>query len=267
MRMRAIGNARNAARLTLAAALLVVLIPMAIATRSFAQTPVAGTVSTASGLVQVQRAAVVAPAGPGTAVNVGDRVITGVGGHAIITLTDGSQLELGESSSMVIDNQALAPAGGRAATQVSLFGGVLRSVVNATGGATNFEVHTPNAVAAVRGTRWDTAYSDGDARPTFSDCRKFTDVVVYEGVVSVRNPAASGGMEVPAGYEATVPCNLNATLPGPLGMTGARGMGSGGVSATTNPPTVVGGVPPPGCPVCPPGETLMPPPLPPPPHG
>jgi hypothetical protein len=266
--MRAIRNARNATRLTLVAALVVVLLPLTIASPGFSQTPVAGTISTASGMVQVQRATTVAPAGPGSAVNVGDRIITGPGGHAVITLTDGSELELGESSNLVIDNHALAPAGGRAATQVSLFGGVLRSVVNATGGAPNFEVHTPNAVAAVRGTRWDTAYSEGEARATYSDCRKFTDVVVYDGVVSVRNPAASGGLEVPAGYEVTVPCNVSATLPGPIGMTGARGMGAGGIAATTNPPTVVGGVPPPGCPVCPPGETNPPPPPPPPPpHG
>ena len=124
------------------------------------------------------------------------------GGHAVITLTDGSQLELGESSNLVIDNHALAPTGGRAATQVSLFGGVLRSVVNATGGPPNFEVHTPNAVAAVRGTRFDTVYIEGESRPTFGDCRKFTDVVVYEGVVSVRNPGAATGEEIPAGYEA-----------------------------------------------------------------
>ena len=148
-------------------------------------------------------------------------MVTGPGGRAVITLTDGSQLELGESSNLVIDNHALAPAGGRAGTQVSLFGGVLRSVVNATGGAPNFEVHTPNAVAAVRGTRFDTIYNEGESRPTFGDCRKFTDVVVYEGVVSVRNPGAATGEEIPAGYEVSVPCNLTPMLPGPIGMTGS----------------------------------------------
>ena len=155
-------------------------------------------------------------------------MVTGPGGHAVITLTDGSQLELGESSNLVIDNHALAPAGGRAGTQVSLFGGVLHSVVNATGGPPNFEVHTPNAVAAVRGTRFDTIYNEGDSRPTFGDCRKFTDVVVYEGVVSVRNPGAATGEEIPAGYEVSVPCNLTPMLPGPIGMTGSSNTGTVG---------------------------------------
>lgn len=257
--MRARCNARDASRLTLVSALaFVLLVSLATATRVFAQAPAAGTITTASGAVQLQRGGNTVPAGSGTAVDAGDRVITGAGGHAVITLTDGSQLELGESSNLVIDNQALAPAGGRAATQVSLFGGVLRSVVNASGGAPNFEVHTPNAVAAVRGTRFDTAYTEGEARPTFSDCRKFTDVVVYEGVVNVRNPAAPNGMDVPAGYEASVPCALSPMLPGPIGMTGAHAYTA----------SVVGGVPPPGCPAmaaCPPPKPPPPPaPIPPP---
>ncbi len=237
--MRGIFNPRDATRLTLVFAFAVILFPLMVASRGFAQT-VAGTISTASGSVQVQRGGASTPATSGTAVDVGDRVVTGAGGSAVITLTDGSQLELGESSNLVIDNHALAPAGGRAGTQVSLFGGVLRSVVNATGGPPNFEVHTPNAVAAVRGTRFDTVYNEGDARPTFGDCRKFTDVVVYEGVVSVRNPGATSGEEIPAGYEVSVPCNLTPMLPGPIGMTGSSNTG-----------TVVGGVPPPACPVCP----------------
>ena len=260
--MRVICDARDAANRMLLVALVALLLTTIPATRGLAQT-VAGTISTASGAVQLQRGTIVTGVSAGTAVNVGDRVITGPGGHAVVTLSDGSQLELGESSNMVIDNHALAPAGGRAATQVSLFGGVLRSVVSATGGTPNFEVHTPNAVAAVRGTRFDTAYSEGEVRPTYGDCRKFSDVVVYEGVVSLRNATSgAGGINIPAGYEATVPCDVNTTLPGPIGMTGAHGLVAPGV-AGNNPVSVVGGVPPPGCPVCPVMPPTSPPPLPP----
>jgi hypothetical protein len=260
--MRAISDARDSARLTLFSAFAAVLLTLTFAARGLAQAPVAGTFTTSSGAVQVQRGTVVTGVSAGTPVQVGDRVITGPGGHAIITLTDGSQLELGEASNLVIDNHALAPTGGRAETKVSLFGGVLRSVVSATGGTPNFEVHTPNAVAAVRGTRWDTSYSEGATRPTYGDCRKFSDVVVYEGVVTLRNPTAPNGIDVPAGYEATVPCEVNATLPGPIGMTGAHGLGAGGV-LVNNPNGPVGGVPPPPCPVCPIMPATVPPPLPP----
>jgi ferric-dicitrate binding protein FerR (iron transport regulator) len=256
--MRSIRNARDAARLKFFPVLAAIVLTLFAASRGAAQTPaaVAGTASSVTGNAQFQRGAVVSGLAPGTPIDVGDRIITGPGGHAVITLTDGSRLEIGDSSNIVIDNHALAPAGGRTATRVSLFSGVLRSVANATGGTANFEVHTPNAVAAVRGTRWDTAYTEGESRPTYGDCHKFTDVVVYEGVVDIRNPTATNGIDVPAGYEVTVPCESGSTLPGPIGMTGARSMGGEGGNATTagsGSPSLVGGAPPPGCPVCPPG--------------
>lgn len=265
--MRSTRNGRDAARLSLFSVVAAFVLALVVTSRAAAQTPaaVAGTASSVSGNAQFQRGAVVSGLTPGTPIDVGDRIITGPGGHAVITLTDGSRLEIGDSSNIVIDNHALAPAGGRAATRVSLFGGVLRSVASATGGTASFEVHTPNAVAAVRGTRWDTAYSEGESRPTYGDCHKFTDVVVYEGVVDVRNPAATNGIDVPAGYEVTVPCEAGSTLPGPIGMTGAHSF-SGGSSSTAagGSPSLVGGAPPPGCPVCPPGELPTAPPIP---HG
>ena len=267
--MRSKRNAREAARLTFCSVFAAIVLTLMAASRSAAQTPgaVAGTASSVSGNAQYQRGAVVSGLTAGTPVDVGDRIITGPGGHAVITLTDGSRLEIGDSSNIVIDNHALAPAGGRAATRVSLFSGVLRSVASATGGTANFEVHTPNAVAAVRGTRWDTAYTEGESRPTYGDCHKFTDVVVYEGIVDIRNPTATNGIDVPAGYEVTVPCESGSTLPGPIGMTGARSMGAAADSSTSaggGTPSLVGGAPPPGCPVCPPGEVAAPPPVP---HG
>ena len=260
--MRAICNARDAVRLTLVSALVGVIFTMATASRGFAQ--VAGSVSTATGNVQLQRAGGTAIAISGSPVNVGDRILTGPGGHAVISLTDGSSLELGESSALTIDSHVLPATGAGAATRVSLFGGVLRSVANATGGPANFEVHTPNAVAAVRGTRWDTAFTEGESRATYGDCKNFTDVVVYDGTVSVRNPNAAAGLDVPAGYEVTVPCDISATSPGPIGMTGAHSLGAGGASVASGPSTVVSGVPPPGCPVCPDRPPPPPPPPPPP---
>ena len=110
-----------------------------------------------------------------------------------MTLTDQSQLEIGALSSVVIDRYLLAPPGGRAATSLSLFSGVMRSFVNSLCRRPSFEVNTPNAVAAARGTIYDTAYTEGVTRPTFGDCIRFTDVSVDDGVVAVTNrgnPAA-----------------------------------------------------------------------------
>lgn len=53
----------------------------------------AGSVTTATGSVELQRAGATTAVVPGTAVSVGDRLITGPKGHAIVTLSDGSTLE------------------------------------------------------------------------------------------------------------------------------------------------------------------------------
>ena len=217
---------------------------------AFAQTTVAGTVTSSSGPATIQRGAATLGAAVGTPVDVGDRLLTGVGGHIIVRLNDQSTLELGDSSNVVVDQQTASPV----ATRVSLFGGALRSFVNHTIGAAapNFEVHTPNAVAAARGTRFDTIFSAGAARPTFGDCRNFTDVAVQDGVVNLATAgAAGGGINVGAGYEATVPCFLAPTGSGPLGMTGAASFSaSAGGASSVGVIAPVAPVPPPACPTC-----------------
>ncbi len=216
-----------------------------------AQAAPAGTASQVSGTVQIQRGAATIPATQGMQIMVGDRIITGDDGHIVVLLTDQSTLELGDSANMVIDQHA------GSSTRVNLAGGALRSFVNRTVGAAapNFEVHTPNAVAAARGTLFDVVYLLGLKRPTYGDIQNFTDVSVYEGLVNlanINNPA--GGVSVPAGYESTVAGTNNPSGPGPLGMTGASAFGgpagAKGVAASgiLSP---VSTVPPPSCPVCP----------------
>jgi len=83
-------------------------------------------------------------------------------------------------------------------------------------------VHTPNAVAAVRGTKFDTAYSENVIRPGYQGCEKYTDVSVYQGTVNLAQVGSPNtGEDVRAGYEATVPCDKPPTESGPLSMTGA----------------------------------------------
>src|SRR5271155_2720028 len=64
----------------------------------------AGSFESVSGQVQILRgggATIGAAAGVG--VNVGDRIVTGVNGHAVIVLNDQSRLELGPASSITLD--------------------------------------------------------------------------------------------------------------------------------------------------------------------
>ena len=146
----------------------------------------AGSFYSVSGQVQIQRAGgATIGAAAGVGVNVGDRIVTGANGHAVIMLNDQSRLELGPASSITLDEFTIT--GGATSTRVSLFSGVLRSLVNAASGGApaNYQVHTPNAVAAVRGTKFDTAYTENVIRPGYQGCEQYTDVSVYQGTVNL----------------------------------------------------------------------------------
>lgn len=238
-----------------AAGWLVVFALLLVASGSALAQTTAGSFQSVGGPVQIQRAGgATIGAAAGVGVNVGDRIITGAGGHAVIILNDQSRLEVGPSSSITLDQFTLT--GGAATTRVSLFSGVLRSLVSAASGGApaNYQVHTPNAVAAVRGTRFDTAYSENVIRPGYQGCEKYTDVSVFQGTVNLApNGNAAAGVDVSAGYEATLPCDKPPTNPGPLAMTGAVSLDSavaGGGSSFVSAAPGSSGAPPPACPVC-----------------
>jgi hypothetical protein len=157
-------------------------------------------------------------------VDTGDRITVSSGGKIRIALAGGSVISGGSMSVFVLDEQLLGPGGAVASTKIGLFAGMLRSIVNATstGAPPNFQVHTPNAIISVRGTKYDTAYSEGVRRFGFGDCTRFTDVRSYEGRVGARNVALPSSEEttISAGYETTIACDSPPLEPGPLGMTG-----------------------------------------------
>ncbi len=216
----------------------------------------AGSFSSVSGEVQIQRTGGTIGAASGVGVDVGDRIVTGASGHAVIVLNDQSRLELGPASSITLDEFTIT--GGSTSTRVGLISGVLRSLVNAASGGApaNYQVHTPNAVAAVRGTKFDTAYTENVIRPGYQGCERYTDVSVYRGTVNLASLAApNAGQDVGAGYEATVPCDQPPTTAGPLSMTGAVSLDSanaagiigGGLGFTGTSPGS-SGAPAPACP-------------------
>src|SRR5579863_8700605 len=153
-----------------------------------AQAP-AGTITAISGTVNITRGTASIPAAFNTVVDVGDRIVTGANGRATITLRDSTQIEVTESSTLVLTENLLNPDGTRASTKVTVLGGLIHSLVRFTAGTPpNFEVHTPNAIASARGTTYDTDYQNGTAREGYKDCTEFTDVSVYDGTVEVSNP-------------------------------------------------------------------------------
>jgi hypothetical protein len=190
--------------------------------QALAQTPV-GSVTVLTGTASLQRAGNTYGLPVGTPVYMGDQ-ITVNSGHLSVTLADGSILKAGATTVLNIDDQLLGPSGASASTKIELFAGILRSIVmhTSSGSPPNFQVYTPNAVLSVRGTKFDTSYSDGASRIGFSDCVQFTDIKAYEGHVGVRNAADPSSPEtmIDAGYETTVACDLPPLSPAPLGATG-----------------------------------------------
>jgi hypothetical protein len=138
---------------------------LTLAQRAWAQTS-AGSISTLSGNVTVERAGKSIAAVRGTALHVGDKLTTGPNGRITIRLSDGSQVELNDSSSLVLTENVINPDGARASTKITLLSGLVRSLVKvSSGGQPNFEVHTPNAVASARGTMFDVSYHEGQSPP------------------------------------------------------------------------------------------------------
>jgi len=177
----------------------------------------AGTIKELRGTVNVQRTGRSIAATPAMPILVGDKLETSRQSSVTVELIDGSQLMLSDVSSVVIDHTMMSAAD----STIELFKGKLRSVVNiAAGKLPEFEVHTPNAVVAVRGTDFDTEYIEGKPCPGFPQCLRYTDIGVYKGIVEVRNPTSSKSISVrvAAGYETTVPCELPPATPGPLGV-------------------------------------------------
>lgn len=153
-------------------------------------------------------------------VQTNDKLVTGLEAHLVVTFGDNSRLEVGESSTIVI-NQGLIGGATSGITRVGLLGGHLRSIFNAEMRAmAGFEVRTPNAIAGVRGTDFETTYIAGTPCPGFPDCLRYTDVAVHHGKVEVSNPLNPKAAPViaTAGYETTVPCEEPPATPSPLGM-------------------------------------------------
>lgn len=209
-----------------------------------------GTVSELTGSAHLQRGSSQQPVTSGMPVELKDKFTTDPGAHLVITLTDNSRLELAEQSTLMIDEQVVG-AGGPPTTKVSLMDGHLQSLVNKAlrGTAPTFEVHTPNAIAGVRGTKFGVGYAP--ASPVCGNAPT-SDVSVDQGTVEVANSAAPNvGVPVEAGYETVVCADRPPLPPGPLGIAGPAGTGAavGGFSVSS---PGAGGAPPPACPVCPP---------------
>jgi len=141
---------------------------------------------------------------PGTPVNLGDKIASGVEGICVITLSDGSKLELRPSTNITLDQYT---SGGPTPTRVSMAAGVLKSDVKKTRGVpANYQVHTPNAILTARGTIFYTSYTSTSPQTgNLPGISHYTEVAVLEGTVNLANAATPGsGVEIAQGTTGTV---------------------------------------------------------------
>ena len=184
-----------------------------------------GEISKVNGIAKVERSGKELEAATAMPVMIADTIRTPAGVQVTVTFKDDSEVELGESTSFTVDQYQFAGSK-RTKGLLALHGGHLRSLVKIAAGEPNFEVHTPNAVASVRGTEFETAFIEGRPCPEDRSCLRYTTVDVFSGVVVVSNPAnPAPPREVGEGYSTTVACESAATSPAPVGMEGLGGPG------------------------------------------
>lgn len=154
-----------------------------------------GTVAAAQGTAEIKRGGAATAAVVGAGIRVGDELRT-VDGKMRVVFQDDSVIDLGERSTLVVDEQVFNPSGGQASTLMNLVVGKARALVSHYYGAagTSYQVRTPTAVAGVRGTEFLISY---DAEQDVSE------VVGIHGFVQVRNLTADADEFIYIGAEET----------------------------------------------------------------
>lgn len=158
---------------------------------------IVGSFAVVEGAVDIMRGgalpAVAARVGDGVAV--GDFIRTKSKARAEIVFKDGNQLKIAQRSRIDIGEYLTEAAGDR--RTMSLTRGKVQATVTKAKGevkANRFEIHTPNAVAGVRGTQFLVFHE-----------RNVTGILVKEGAVQAYNPRLPGtAVIVPAGSVTTI---------------------------------------------------------------
>ena len=140
----------------------------------------------------------------GTLLYSGDKVITGKNQTVRLQFADGSQLQIASQSEVLIDKLSLYKESGMLDTQIRLNSGRINTQVKKQKNNSRYEVITPSAITAVRGTAFRVASIDATR----------SKIEVIEGVVDVivgddKKPVKKGfGMVVEKGKQLTEPIRL-----------------------------------------------------------
>jgi hypothetical protein len=193
------------------------------------------------GDVHVTRDGADLSAGPGTALQLGDIIKTGAGARMRLRLVDGSILTLGENTSLSIDIFAVDGTNKSRTVVMTLLNGVVNAAAAKSGeDKFDYQIKTPNAYSAVRGTKWIVGSRQG-----------VTGVYVLNGQVEL-GAAAGKPMLIPAGSWSSVDAQGKLSPIAPttpemlqvlLDATSDNGAGAPAPSTTTPPPTQMPSLP------------------------
>lgn len=138
----------------------------------------AGKFVSLEGTVEIGRAAVFTRADVGSTVQSGDTIRTGSPGRARVLFADDSVLNLGDGTTLVIDETVFDANKGAASTLIHLLGGKVRALVSDyySSNQGSYTIETTTAVSGVRGTEFIVAYDAG---------KQFSEVLGLGGLVSV----------------------------------------------------------------------------------
>lgn len=146
-----------------------------------------------------------ASATDGAVLYVGSAVRTSADARAVITLFEGSTVELEPASDITIE--AATMSGGSTIVQLAQsLGRSWHVVTHLTTADSRYEVRTPAATASVRGTAFEVAVDDGLMGPT-------TTVTTTEGRVATADAAATTEVLVAADQTTTVRANAHPEPP------------------------------------------------------
>lgn len=114
--------------------------------------------------------------GVGAEVYEGDRVRTDAGARLKLLFVDGTVVQLGERTDLVLDWFLYAPGANSQSALLRVSAGIFRVILELMLPRAAFEVQTATAVASVRGTDWITEVTP-----------EATAIVALDGRVAVRN--------------------------------------------------------------------------------
>jgi len=185
---------------------ILLLVLCSTASPAQAQAPGIGTVAALVGDCTVVRFGE-SDAGPlavGSALHEGDRIRTGAGARLRLAFVDGTVVQLGERTDLVLDWFLHAPDAGTQNVLLRVSSGIFRVILELVLPRAAFEVQTTTAVASVRGTDWI-----AEATP------EATAIVALEGQLAIRNiePALAGEVVLGPGEGTTVTADAPPTAP------------------------------------------------------